>query len=87
MNTLHKIENKINELKIDNSKLMESLNILHGQLLDASNSDWTRSELGDYLKSENDILDSDDFNQETQLFEDIRNIQDEIINYFGNDES
>ncbi len=82
MNTFNELEKEINSFKRLNQ---EAGNLLHIQLHHASNSEWSREDLSELLKSENDAVDLLD--NELLAFEKmqstVRNIQDGIINYFG----
>lgn len=78
------IQSQINALKIDaDEALMDQLNILHNQLIQAGNAKWTRGELIRLVQFEDDILDSGVIEEETALWDEIREIQHNIINYFG----
>ena len=88
MNTFEAIQEDINNLKVGaDENLIDLANELHQQFNTASNASWSREELADFIKSDNDVLDSDVVDSETGLYEDIRNIQDAIINFFGEDEA
>lgn len=82
MNTFNELEKEINTIKELNQ---EAGNLLHTQLHNASNSEWSREDLSELLKSENDAVDLLD--NELLAFEEmqntVRNIQDGIINFFG----
>lgn len=78
------IKKSINDLKIDaDVELMDLLNELHNQLEVAGNAEWDRDELSDFIKSDNDVLDSGVISEDSALWEEIRNIQDSIIAFFG----
>ena len=73
------IENEINKVKEWNA---EAGNKLHDQMSHAQNAKWSREELSEYLKSDEDVADmfySDDDQQHAE----IREIQDSIINFYG----
>ena len=79
MNNLKQIETAINNVKNWNQ---EAGNELHAQFHHAQNSNWSRSDLAEYMKSESDVAEkyySDEDNQHRE----IREIQDSIINFFG----
>ena len=82
MNMFSKIEREINEFKELNQ---EAGNLLHQQLHHASNSNWSKTELSELLKSENDAADLLD--KELLAFDEmlgaVRDIQDSIIYFFG----
>ena len=85
-NQVQDIQNQINSLKAnfcEDENITSQLNILHDQLNKAGAAEWSREELSNFLKSDNDILDSGVIHEETILYADIRNIQDQIINFFG----
>lgn len=71
---MKKIENRIEKLELSYSD--EVILKLRLQLEDAKNSQWTVNELTQHLLSEDFGLDSDELN-------DIRDVQHDIINYFG----
>lgn len=84
MSAFESLQNEINNLKIDASNdLMEVLNKLHDQFNRASNAKWSREELSEIIKSEDDVLDTGLIEEDTGLWEEIRSIQDGIINFFG----
>ncbi len=79
---LNKIQDQINlQKEIASEVEMEALIALHDQLGRASSAEWSKEELSELLKSENDILDG--FEQDTGFYEEVRNIQDQIITSFG----
>jgi len=77
MNTYQKIEAAINNIK---NIHQEAGNELHQQLFHAGNSGWSREDLSEYVKSDNDVVDH--FGCEN-ILDEIREIQDSIINFFG----
>lgn len=79
METYKKIESKINTVKEWNQ---EAGNELHNQLSQAQNAQWNKKELSEYIKSENDIADKY-FNDESIQHSEIREIQDWIISFYG----
>ena len=80
--TYSEINEMIFNLKVDaNEKELECLNTLHDQFNKAGNAEFTINELSEFLKSENDCLDG--LEQDSWFYEDVRNIQDAIINYFS----
>lgn len=83
---IKEIENSIEALKIDaNESDLEMIEILSDQLISAwSYHFWTRYDLTLELKQENDIL--DEYDQDTEFYEQVRQIQDDIINFFGADD-
>jgi hypothetical protein len=82
MNSLNTIETQINlQKELANESEMKALMELHEQLLRVANSEWSLNDLSDFIKSESDVLDG--FEQDTGFFETVRNIQDQIINAFG----
>lgn len=84
MNGLEQLQKEINDLKIDaNEELLEVLVKLHEQLSHASSAKWSKGDLADLLMSEDDVLDMGVVDGETGLWEDIRDIQHGIINFFG----
>jgi len=87
MNNFTMLQNEINELKIGaDDDLMDVANKLHDQLHCASNSSSSREDLSEFLKSDNDVLDSGAIDEDTGLWETVRSIQDGIINEFGEEE-
>jgi hypothetical protein len=79
MNTYFEIENEINLLKESHQ---DAGNVLHEQFYKASIAEWSVYELSDYIKSDEDVI--TDFNLDGFLVATrIRNIQDAIINFFG----
>ena len=82
--TFEQIKAEINALKVDASEeLMTELNILHDQLKTASSAEWTGDELEDLIFSDSDILDSGVVDEDTKLWSEIRDIQNEIVSFFG----
>lgn len=79
METYEKIQNDINAVKKWNQ---EAGNKLHEQMHRAQNSSWTKEELSELLKSDEDVADEFYSEDDTQHVE-IRNIQDEIIGFYG----
>lgn len=71
---MKKIENTINSL--ENLFSIEVILKLRLQLEDAKNAQWSCNELREHLLSEDFGLDQDDLDV-------IREIQHDIINYFG----
>jgi hypothetical protein len=85
-NQTQDIQDKINSLKVsfcEDSDVSDLLDTLHAQLELAKHSESTRKELSELIKSEDDVLDLNLIDEDTELYEDIRNIQDQIINFFG----
>jgi len=86
MNTTHTtIESQINELKTNTNA--ETVTLLHDQFVHASTAGWTRAELAQHIKGDNDVLDACNVEEGGALWADIREIQDFIINFFGEDET
>lgn len=81
-NIFEEIQNEINKLKYD-PELAELANKLHDQLHTASSAKWSVEDLSELIKSESDVLDLGIVDEETELWSDIRNIQDSIINSFA----
>ena len=79
MNTYEKIQVKINNVKEWNQ---EAGNKLHDQLHRAANARWTREELSELLKQEDDVADTHYSVDDVQHAE-IRDIQEDIIGFFG----
>jgi hypothetical protein len=79
------ILNLLNALKIDyvSENEVALLNSLHDQLNQAQFANYTREELSTLLKSEDDVLTEFDIEQDSAFFEEIRNLQDCIIIFFG----
>lgn len=78
-----KIEKEINSVKEWN---MEAGNELHNQMSHAQNATWTREELSEYIKSDNDVADQY-YSVGDQQHDEIRNIQDSIISFYGEEEN
>ena len=80
--TFTTIEAQINILKdyADDTQF-EALNKLHAQLNQAANAEWTKDELSNLIKSDDDVLDN--FEKDTAFYEAVREIQDGIILFFG----
>jgi hypothetical protein len=83
MNTYEKIQVKINNVKEWNQ---EAGNKLHDQLHRAANARWTREELSELLKQEDDVADSHYSDDDVQHAE-IRDIQEDIIILFGEEKA
>lgn len=83
MSTFESINSEIYNLKInaDTEQEAEIFNELHDQFVRVSSAGWTREELETELKQENDVL--DDVSDEAWFYEDVRNIQDAIVVFFG----
>lgn len=64
-------------------EVKRALNMLSDQFDDAAENDYTRAELEDLLKTENDVLDLGGIEEGSEEWGAIRNIQDSIINFFG----
>lgn len=79
METFETIQNLINDVKEYNQ---EAGNELYEQLRIAQNEQWSNGDLSDLLKSEDDVADSF-YNDDDSQHADIRNIQDMIINFYG----
>lgn len=80
--THQSIEKNINDLKEGSSnEEMNALNELHQQFFAAGNASRSKEELQEWLKSDNDVLDG--FEQDTEFYENVRSIQDSIINFFA----
>jgi len=79
MNTFETIEQLINAVKEYNQ---EAGNELHDQMHRAQNAEWTREELSEFLKTDNDVADAY-YNDGEAQHADIRNIQDMVINFYG----
>jgi hypothetical protein len=78
------IKNAINALKIEASEeLIEQLNILQDQHDFAGSAEYTHNDLSALLKHDSDILDSGVIEEDSQLWSDIRNIQDVIISDYA----
>lgn len=82
MNSIENIKKEINLLKEKNKR---SGNILQSQLHSVMEYEWTREDLSILLKTDIDAVDllDEDLESFDELQENIRNIQDGIINYFG----
>ena len=79
MGTFQNIEKEINGVKNWNQ---EAGNKLHQQFHNASSSQWSTEELTNLLKSDEDV--ADEFYELGDIqHAEIRNIQDSIINFFG----
>jgi len=79
MNTYEKIQNDINDVKEWNQ---EAGSMLHAQMHAAQNSERTREELEDLLKSDDDVADKF-YSEDDPRHNDIRTIQDAIIGFYG----
>jgi len=79
MTTFDNIEKAINNVKNWNQ---EAGNELHNQFHHAQNSNWSIADLSEYIKSDNDVADEHYSDEDSQHAE-IREIQDSIINFFG----
>lgn len=84
-NLLNVLE-EVNNLKLsycDNDSELTNLNEFHNQLViiySESGIDYYRDDVSELLKSENDICDKIECES---LIEDIRNIQDSVINFLS----
>ena len=76
------IRESINSLAVDRLDA-GIITTLRAQLDYASVAKLTSFDLSEYLKSDNDVLDSNELNPESKLWSDIREIQDTIICYYG----
>ncbi len=72
------IKNSINELSSD-SDLQETHNILMSNYNDLLSAHYSYDEAKELVLSENDALDSGEVEEETQLWLDVRDIQNEMI--------
>lgn len=72
------IQNKINELLLD-GELQETHNVLMGNYNDLLSASYSEDEAKELVLSENDALDSGEVEQDTQLWLDVRDIQNEMI--------
>ena len=81
MTNVKKIENAINNIKEINQ---DAGNELHTQMHHAQNVKWTREDLSTYMKSDNDIADIH-YCDNDAMHEAIREIQDDIIMFYGED--
>ena len=79
MKTSEKIEQRIDNVKEWNQS---AGNELHDQMNHAQSSEWSRSELSDYIKSDNDVAD-EHYEPGDPRHAEIREIQDSIINFYG----
>tara|TARA_R100000951_G_scaffold116755_1_gene130446 strand:+ start:8792 stop:9034 length:243 start_codon:yes stop_codon:yes gene_type:complete len=79
MNTFESIQTLINEVKEYNQ---EAGNELHEQVSKVQSAQWSKEELSDLLKSDNDVADTY-YNENDCQHAEIRNIQDMIINLYG----
>ena len=79
----NRIQDSINNLVCDDSTdaQREIMNRLHSQFNRAGAAQWTTEELDDLIKGEDDCLEGED--QESIFYEEVRNIQDDIIGFFG----
>ena len=72
MEAYEKIQNDINAVKEWNQ---EAGNKLHDQMHKAQNASWTKEELSDLLKSDDDVAD-EFYGEDDARHAEIRNIQD-----------
>ena len=79
METYIKIEKMINDVKEWNQ---EAGNALHRQMHSAQNSYWTKDDLAEHIKSENDVAD-EHYPEGDSRHTEIREIQDAIIGFYG----
>ena len=80
MSAFSRLETRINELKIDlNEEEMDVVNKLHNQLIRISNASYTVIEIESFIKGYEDVLDSNVFDSDSRVYEEIREIQDDII--------
>ena len=78
------IQAEINTLKIGaDEALMDCLNQLHGQLQRAVDAYWTREELEELIIGKQNMLDSGVVEEDSILWQQIREIQMKIIDTFG----
>lgn len=80
MDTYLTIQNEINNLKDVHEDYNDQINKLHKQMIVAQNSYFSREDLSEYLKSEDDVCDKID---NEALIEEVRNIQDLIICFYS----
>jgi len=80
MNTYEKLQSEINAIKEINQ---EAGNILHEQLHRAVNAEWGAEDLSEMIKTDRDVADLF-FSNNQSVHDDVRNIQDGIIGFFGN---
>lgn len=71
------LELAVNRIKDINQEVG---NELHNQLFHAGNSKWSVEDLSEYMKSDHDVVDMFDCDD---ILEEIRNFQDWVIGYFG----
>jgi len=72
------IENAIKKLRSDYPQYYESTNTLEGQSEFVLSVSWEDGEVDAYIKGDEDVL--NDVDEETAFYEDVRNVQDMIIN-------
>ena len=78
------IHEKINKLKIGaDIYLTDTLETLEEQLVSARENTWDPGELAENIKSDCDALDFSMLDDDSQIYQEIREIQDGIINYYG----
>lgn len=85
-NTFETIQYQINSLQVsfcEDETMSDILVELYDQLNFAMSAEHTREYLSEFIKTDNDVLDCGYIADNTMLYEDIRNIQDQIINRFG----
>ncbi len=85
MTTFEKIQKEISALKNNtDAELDLIINELHEQLSTAFSEKWTKEYLSDYIKSDHDVLVTGcGIEEDSLIWAEIRNIQDSIIGYFG----
>lgn len=71
------IKTALEQLLIDYPENIDVVSVLNSQIVTAYNCEWENGELETFLKGENDVTDG--LEQESTIYEDIRDIQDMII--------
>ncbi|MEQ1623005.1 MAG: hypothetical protein ABL919_16545 [Methylococcales bacterium] len=91
MNRLQKLQDRINKLEYfagdenaNSDVIFTIINKLGSVLSQAANSDWSDSNLNEYVLSENDVLDIDGADDICDAMrDDVRDIQRDIVDEFA----
>lgn len=73
-----KIYKEIERMMIDYPEHIDAINALNEQRIYVYNCSWEDGECESFIKGDNDVLNN--FEQDTSFYDDVRKVQDMIIN-------
>ena len=74
----NEIEKELERMMIDYPNRIDLINKLNEQKVNVYDCSWEDGEVEAYLKTDGDVL--NDIEQDTEFYEDARNVQDMLIN-------